>query len=120
MKQMMDQLSMQFEMVKVMLEGTSGMWALWLSFFREHCASFVALFVLLPFTIWKNWQLGLLLVCLVLLFGSLTGSMLPFILQRVGFDPATASAPFVATLVDVSGLVIYFTVALVILKGTLL
>ncbi len=56
----------------------------------------------------------------IVLFGSLTGSMLPFILQRVGFDPATASAPFVATLVDVSGLVIYFTVALVILKGTLL
>ncbi len=56
----------------------------------------------------------------IVLFGSLAGSMLPFVLQRVGFDPATASAPFVATLVDVSGLVIYFTVALVILKGTLL
>ncbi|GJD50749.1 Magnesium transporter MgtE [Methylobacterium crusticola] len=56
----------------------------------------------------------------IVLFGSLTGSMLPFILQRVGFDPATASAPFVATLVDVSGLVIYFSVALLILRGTLL
>ncbi|ACA18956.1 magnesium transporter [Methylobacterium sp. 4-46] len=56
----------------------------------------------------------------IVLFGSLAGSMLPFILQRLGFDPATASAPFVATLVDVSGLVIYFTVALVILRGTLL
>ena len=50
----------------------------------------------------------------------MSGSMLPFILQRVGFDPATASAPFVATLVDVTGLVIYFSVALVILRGTLL
>jgi magnesium transporter len=56
----------------------------------------------------------------IVTFGSLAGSMLPFALQRVGFDPASASAPFVATLVDVSGLVIYFTVAMLILKGTLL
>jgi magnesium transporter len=56
----------------------------------------------------------------IVTFGSLSGSMLPFILKRVGFDPASASAPFVATLVDVTGLVIYFSVALVILKGTLL
>lgn len=56
----------------------------------------------------------------VVTFGSLTGSMLPFVLRRLGFDPASASAPFVATLVDVTGLVIYFTVALLILKGTLL
>ncbi|MBC2886552.1 magnesium transporter [Ochrobactrum sp. CM-21-5] len=62
---------------------------------------------------------GMALVCIVT-FGSLTGSMLPFILQRLGFDPASASAPFVATLVDVTGLVIYFSVALVILSGTLL
>lgn len=62
--------------LKVMLEGTSGMWALWLSFFREHCASFVALFILLPFTLWKNWQLGLLLICLVVLFGALTAYVL--------------------------------------------
>jgi magnesium transporter len=59
------------------------------------------------------------LVCIVT-FGSLSGSMLPFILQKLGFDPASASAPFVATLVDVTGLVIYFSVALVILNGTLL
>ncbi|MCC7195411.1 MAG: magnesium transporter [Gemmatimonadaceae bacterium] len=51
----------------------------------------------------------------IVTFGSMTGSMLPFILRRFGFDPASASAPFVATLVDVSGLVIYFTVALVVL-----
>jgi magnesium transporter len=56
----------------------------------------------------------------IVTFGSLTGSMLPFALKRLGFDPASASAPFVATLVDVTGLVIYFGVAYVILKGTLL
>ncbi len=56
----------------------------------------------------------------VVLWGTLSGSMLPFVLRRLGFDPASASAPFVATLVDVSGLVIYFTTAEVILRGTLL
>jgi len=56
----------------------------------------------------------------VVLWGTVAGSMLPFILRRLGFDPASASAPFVATLVDVSGLVIYFTVAAVILRGRLL
>lgn len=56
----------------------------------------------------------------IVTFGSLSGSMLPFALRRIGFDPASASAPFVATLVDVTGLVIYFSVALVILRGTLL
>jgi len=53
-------------------------------------------------------------------FGSLAGSMLPFLLKRLGFDPASASAPFVATLVDVTGLIIYFSVALLILGDTLL
>jgi len=56
----------------------------------------------------------------VVTFGSVAGSMLPFALQRVGFDPASASAPFVATLVDVTGLMIYFSAALLILRGTLL
>jgi magnesium transporter len=56
----------------------------------------------------------------VVMFGSLVGSMLPFALRRIGFDPASASAPFVATLVDVTGLVIYFTVASLLLSGTLL
>jgi len=56
----------------------------------------------------------------VVTFGTLTGSMLPFALRRAGFDPASASAPFVATLVDVTGLVIYFSVALTLLRGTLL
>jgi magnesium transporter len=56
----------------------------------------------------------------VVLWGTLIGSSLPFLLRRLGFDPASASAPFVATLVDVTGLVIYFTVASLILRGTLL
>ncbi|HXU68280.1 MAG TPA: magnesium transporter [Polyangia bacterium] len=56
----------------------------------------------------------------VVLFGSLAGSMLPFLLRRVGLDPASASAPAVATLVDVTGLVIYFTVASIVLRGILL
>lgn len=72
----------------------------------------------------EHWVLvaatiGATLVCIVT-FGSLTGSMLPFALKRLGFDPASASAPFVATLVDVTGLVIYFGVAAAILTGTLL
>ena len=56
----------------------------------------------------------------IVLWGSIAGSMLPLILRKLGLDPATSSAPFVATLVDVTGLIIYFTVALVILRGTLL
>ncbi|SBV37229.1 Magnesium transporter [uncultured Stenotrophomonas sp.] len=56
----------------------------------------------------------------IVTFGSLSGSMLPFVLKRLGFDPASASAPFVATLVDVTGLVIYFSIAAMILGGTLL
>ncbi|HWN98608.1 MAG TPA: magnesium transporter [Blastocatellia bacterium] len=56
----------------------------------------------------------------VVLWGTLTGSMLPLLLRRLGFDPAASSAPFVATLVDVTGLLIYFSVAALILRGTLL
>lgn len=56
----------------------------------------------------------------IVTFGSVVGSMLPFFFRRIGVDPASASAPFVATLVDVTGIVIYFTVAAVILRGTLL
>ncbi len=58
-------------------------------------------------------------LCCVM-WGTITGSMLPFILRRFKFDPASASAPAVATIVDVTGLVIYFTVANLMLKGTLL
>lgn len=56
----------------------------------------------------------------VVLWGSLSGSMLPFILRRIGADPATSSAPFVATLVDVTGVIIYFSLALFILRGSML
>jgi len=56
----------------------------------------------------------------VVLWGTLIGCGLPFVLRRFGFDPATSSAPFVATLVDVTGLIIYFSVGLVILRGSLL
>jgi magnesium transporter len=56
----------------------------------------------------------------IVLWGSLMGSMLPLLLKRLGFDPATSSAPFVATLVDVTGLVIYFTVAYAFMRGVLL
>ena len=72
----------------------------------------------------EHWMLVGLTVAFsllgIVLWGTLTGSMLPFLLKRLGLDPATSSAPFVATLVDVTGLVIYFTVAIVILRGTLL
>jgi magnesium transporter len=72
----------------------------------------------------QHWLLvaitvGIALVGIVL-WGTVIGSLLPFLLRRLGFDPATSSAPFVATLVDVTGLVIYFSVAMVILRGTLL
>ena len=71
-----------------------------------------------------HWLLVALTVAFALvgivLWGTLAGSMLPFALRRLGFDPAASSAPFVATLVDVTGLVIYFGVAAVLLKGTLL
>ena len=56
----------------------------------------------------------------VVTFGTFVGSLLPFVLRRLGFDPASASAPFVATLVDVTGLIIYFSIASVVLRGTLL
>jgi magnesium transporter len=72
----------------------------------------------------EHWLLVAITVAVALigivLWGTLIGSLLPLLLRRLGFDPATSSAPFVATLVDVTGLVIYFTVALVILRGTLL
>jgi magnesium transporter len=65
------------------------------------------------------FTVGLALVGIVL-WGTLSGSMLPFLLRRFGFDPATSSAPFVATLVDVTGLIIYFSIAALLLRGTLL
>jgi magnesium transporter len=81
-------------------------WEVFFSSFGQH-------WVLIAVTV------GISLVGVVVL-GTLAGSMLPFIMRRAGIDPATSSAPFVATLVDVSGLVIYFSVAALILSGTVL
>jgi magnesium transporter len=78
-----------------------------------HLTNYGAHYLLLASTVWAS-LIG------VVMFGTLAGSMLPFILRRLGFDPAASSAPFVATLVDVTGLCIYFSVALLILRGTLL
>ena len=72
-----------------------------------------------PHSMLVGLTVGFTLVGIVL-WGTLAGSMLPFALRRLGFDPATSSAPFIATLVDVTGLVIYFTVAALLLRGTLL
>lgn len=109
----------------------------WRVFFKEiMTGAMLGLFLgtlgLLKIFFWPNTQsvygefyqligltVGISLIGVVLL-GSVTGSMLPFVLKRFNLDPATASAPFVATLVDVSGLVIYFTVASIVLKGSLL
>jgi magnesium transporter len=91
--------------------GTIGfcrvaIWSLFSSIYGPH-------WLLVAFTV------GFALIGIVL-WGTLAGSTLPFVLRRLGFDPATSSAPFVATLVDVTGLVIYFTIASIILGGTLL
>ena len=72
----------------------------------------------------EHWLLVAITVAIslvgVVLWGTLSGSLMPLVMRRLGFDPATSSAPFVATLVDVTGLVIYFSVALVVLRGTIL
>jgi len=88
---------------------------------------------LLRITIWQNlhifdygehWNIIALTICCsligIVLWGSLMGSMLPMILKRLKLDPAASSAPFVATLVDVTGIVIYFSIAYLFLKGILL
>jgi len=80
---------------------------------RLHITSYGPHYILIAFTVWAA-LIG------VVMFGTLAGSLLPFLMHRLGFDPATSSAPFVATLVDVTGLCIYFWVALMILHGTLL
>lgn len=116
-------------------EVTLARW--WLVMRRELVAGFLLGLVLgaigfLRIVLWAQFSgiygehyllvastVGVALVGIVL-WGSLMGSMLPLGLKRLGFDPATSSAPFVATLVDVTGLVIYFSVAYFILRGTLL
>ncbi|MBX3021826.1 MAG: magnesium transporter [Bdellovibrionales bacterium] len=81
-------------------------WHLWSPVYGEH-------YLLIAMTVACS-VLG------VVLWGTLTGAMLPFLLRRVGLDPASASAPMVATIVDVTGLVIYFSMASMFLSGTLL
>ncbi|CAN5616899.1 magnesium transporter [soil metagenome] len=83
-----------------------AIWSLFTDMYGPHWA-------LIGFTV------GFTLVGVVL-WGTLTGSMLPLILKKAGVDPAVSSAPFIATLVDVTGLVIYFSIALLFLRGTLL
>jgi magnesium transporter len=80
---------------------------------KLHLTEYGRHYMLVALTVWAA-LIG------VVTFGTIAGSMLPFVLRRLGFDPATSSAPFVATLVDVTGLCIYFTVALLLLRGTLL
>jgi magnesium transporter len=83
-----------------------AVWTMFTDIYGEH-------WMLIGFTV------GLTLVGVVL-WGTLSGSMLPLILKRAGVDPAVSSAPFIATLVDVTGLIIYFSIAFLVLKGTLL
>jgi magnesium transporter len=98
---------------------TLGTWLGMIGFIRVvlwqylHWIDYGEHYLLVGMTVWVS-LIG------VVTFGSVTGSMLPFILRGFRLDPATSSAPFVATLVDVTGLVIYFTVAMLILQGTLL
>ena len=95
--------------------------------------SILALIGFFRIFIWQNahiydygeywlWIAGSVSVALIfiVMWGTLAGSMIPILLKRIGLDPATASAPFVATLVDVTGLIIYFSVSAVILSGKLL
>ena len=107
----------------------------WFYVFRREILSGLILGVILAIigfiriSVWQissqsygnDWMLVGITVCIALIgivtWGSLIGSMLPIFLRRLGFDPATSSAPFVATLVDVTGIIIYFTVAnLILLK----
>lgn len=115
-----------------------SLWDWWLVMRREVLSGFIlgAILAAIGFariTFWalvfgayadQYWPLLALTVSLslvgIVMWGTLSGSMLPLLLRRVGLDPATSSAPFVATLVDVTGLIIYFSVAMVVLRGTLL
>jgi len=123
--------------IRALATGDLGLAHLWLVIRREVFSGFALGCILgaigfLRISIWSifstiygpHWLLVALTVACalvgVVLWGSLVGSILPFVLRRLGFDPATSSAPFVATLVDVTGLVIYFSVGLVVLRGTLL
>jgi magnesium transporter len=123
--------------IRALALGELTLGDLWRVMRREVLSGFVLGCILagigfLRISIWSlfstlygtHWLLVALTVSLalvgVVLWGTLVGSLLPFLLRRLGFDPATSSAPFVATLVDVTGLVIYFSIGFVVLRGTLL
>jgi magnesium transporter len=105
---------------KELLSGLSlGLILGTIGFFRISLWQYLHIFDYGPYHWLVAITVGVALVGVVL-WGTLTGALLPFLLRRCGLDPAASSAPFVATLVDVTGLVIYFNVALLILRGTLL
>ncbi len=105
---------------KELLSGISlGLILGTIGFFRISLWQYLHIFNYGPYHWLVALTVGIALVGVVL-WGTLSGAMLPFLLRRCGLDPAASSAPFVATLVDVTGLVIYFNVALFILRGTLL
>lgn len=90
-----------------------------IGFFRIFLWQKIGIYDYGEYWFWIGLSVAISLV-FVVLWGTLSGSMIPFILKRYGFDPATASAPFVATLVDVTGLIIYFSIAVILLTGKLL
>jgi magnesium transporter len=123
--------------IRALALGEVGLADWWRVIRREFSAGLVLGGILgaigfLRITVWSafstlygaHWMLVALTVGIalvgVVLWGTVVGSLLPFLLRRLGFDPAASSAPFVATLVDVTGLVIYFSVGVVVLRGTLL
>ena len=123
--------------IRALALGEVGLGQWWRVMRREIFAGLTLGFILgaigfLRIAVWSaftdlygaHWPLIALTVGMtlvgVVLWGTLAGSMLPIVLRRLGFDPAASSAPFVATVVDVTGLVIYFSVASMILKDTLL
>jgi magnesium transporter len=123
--------------IRALALGEVGLMDWWRVIRREVLAGFTLGLILgtigfLRISIWSafsdiyspHWLLVAITVGValigVVLWGTVIGSLLPFILRRLGFDPATSSAPFVATIVDVTGLVIYFTVAMIILHNSLL
>jgi magnesium transporter len=121
--------------VRALAIGELGLKDWWRVLYREFGAGLalgvvLGLIAIIRIGLWPSEQFGehyLLLAFVValslvgvVLYGTLLGSTLPLIFRKLGFDPAVASAPFVATLVDVTGLVIYFTIAAVVLRGTLL
>ncbi len=123
--------------IRAMALGEVGIWDWWKIMRRELVTGFglgclLAIIGFIRIIVWQHFfhlygphymliasSVSLSLIGVVL-WGALSGSMLPLFLKKLGFDPASASAPFVATLVDVSGIMIYFTVSAVLLRGTLL